>query len=248
MQHEWWNVACGGGAQVYNLCGQRQSLPRMGRNGLPPAAQMANLCSALSAAPAFGQSDCANRDHPSQLMNPLILSLIFAVGPALSLLANPIPSIEGATPEMVLGGAENLAIVAHAREVTVFRIAQGNEKKGKLIMIDGYQCKAAPKAVSGPEVGKVGAALSDVANFASGKMCDFDPGVILRFRSESAILDFVVCFRCHEMISYRDGAVVRRDVQWVGRKIGFRRDVDAAFRALAKKAFPDDPAIKALRP
>lgn len=159
---------------------------------------------------------------------------------------DPIP---GATPEVFLGGAQNLKVVSAATSIKVFRTVGSGEKPdaGKTISISGRQCHASPASVAATEVQQVIAALSDMGNFGEALMCDFDPGVILRFESEGRHLDIVICFSCSEMILYSDGARVHRPFKWAATKNTFFKDARKAFVAIAKKAFPSDPEIQKLK-
>lgn len=103
--------------------------------------------------------------------------------------------------------------------------------------IDGYECDAASALVVGPEVTQVIGALSDTTNFGGMFVCDFDPGIILRFADGKHTLDLIICFGCHEMVLYSDGALVRRPYKWASTRNSFRKDAGRAFAVIEKKAF-----------
>ena len=159
---------------------------------------------------------------------------------------DPIPD---ATPEKFMGGAENLELVNAATAIKVFRIVDPEQKpkRKKTVRIDNRECDATPVSVSGPEVQQVIAAMSEMKNFGGGLMCDFDPGMILRFEADAHTLDVIVCFQCHEMILYHDGAVVRRPFKWAETKNTFSGSAFRAFVAIAKKAFPKDAEIQGIK-
>ena len=187
--------------------------------------------------------------YAGQNMKQLFLPIAFALFAGLSLAAENPSQIEGATPEKIVGGAENLNILNDATEVTVFRVVPENKVERKMrITIDGYNCESPPQVVSGREFRKAVTAFSEVRNFGGMLMCDFDPSVILRFKADSKTLDVVVCFRCHEVCLYRDGELVRRDLKWAESKSTFFGDARVGFTAVAKKAFPHDSEIKLLKP
>ena len=180
-------------------------------------------------------------------MSRILFALVLAICPGLHLLAGE-NDIEGATPEKLLGGAENLKILTTAKEVTVFRVASGGKEYQETTeLIDDFHCEPTPGKVSGEPLQKLVAAFSDMKNFGGEFMCDFDPGILIRFKTDAGILDMVVCFGCGEMIMFRDGKIVRRELKWAETRNSFRRDARVALHALAKKAFPDDPVIQALR-
>ncbi len=170
--------------------------------------------------------------------------LIFAVGCRAS--DNSIPE---ATPQTFFGGPENLQLVKEATSITAFRIVDPQQQHAprKPMTIDGRQCDASSAVVAGPEVAQVVAALSDMTNFGDMYMCDFDPGVILRFAAGKHTLDLIVCFHCGEMVLYGDGVEIRRPYNWARTRNSFRKDARRAFTAIAKKAFPNDVEIQALR-
>ncbi len=115
------------------------------------------------------------------------------------------------------------------------------------MMIDGRQCDMSSAVVAGPEVAQVIAALSDMKNFGGMYMCDFDPGVILRFAAGGHTLDLIICFHCGEMILYGDGVKIRRPYKWASTRNSFRKDARRAFTTIARKAFPNDAEIQALK-
>lgn len=160
-----------------------------------------------------------------------------------------VDSIPGATPEGFLGGAQNLKLVSSAKAIKVFRCVGSGEKPdaGKTITIGGRQCHALPASVNGTEVQEVTTAMSDMGNFGEALMCDFNPGVILRFESGGHHLDFVICFSCGEMVLYSDDAKVRRPFKWAATKNTFFKDARKGFVAVAKKAFPEDAEIQKLK-
>src|SRR5262245_42737690 len=100
-------------------------------------------------------------------------------------------SIPEATPETFVGGTETLRLVKAATSITAFRVVDPQQKHRpqKLVTIDGRQCDASSALVAGPEVTQVINALSDMTNFGGAFMCDFDPGIILRFATKERTLD-----------------------------------------------------------
>lgn len=158
-------------------------------------------------------------------------------------------AIPDATPEIFMGGPENLALVNSAKAIKVFRIlnpAQKSKPKN-VVIIDGQQCTAAAVNVAGQEVQQVIVAMSDMTNFGGALKCDFDPGVIFRFEADGHTLDVIICFHCQEMVLYGDGAVVRRPFKWASTKNAFSKPAHLAFVAMAKKAFPKDAEIQKLK-
>ena len=188
-----------------------------------------------------------------RILFPVALALIMAS----SLQADQIPVIKDATPEKFFGGTDSLRIVQTAKEITVFSIVEPDfyDEKDKphyknvaaLISVDDEKCTPSPKTISGPDVARVASALTNVRNFGEELMCDFDPGIILRFRNSIGILDVIVCFHCGEMVLYRDTKIVHRNLKWAEAKNTFFRPAGHAFAAVAKDAFPDDAEISALR-
>ena len=174
----------------------------------------------------------------------LLLAASLFIGRAFSFAAIP-----DGTPESFMGGAENLALVNTAKAIKVFRILKPQQKlkPEEIITISGNQCQAASASVVGPEVQQVIAAMSDMTNFGGALTCIFDPGVILRFETDAHTLDVIICFHCHEMVLYRDGAVVRRPFKYASTTNTFWRDADPAFTTIAKNAFPKDAEIQKLK-
>ncbi len=158
-------------------------------------------------------------------------------------------SIPDATPETFVGGPENLRLITGAKSITVFRIIdpERKPKRKKLVTIDEQKCDANPSVVSGQEATRVIEALTDMTNFGGPFVCDFDPGVILRFAEPKHTVDLIVCFGCGEMILYSDGALVRRPYRWASTLNSFHKDARRAFAAIAVKAFPKDAEIQKLK-
>jgi hypothetical protein len=162
--------------------------------------------------------------------------------------AEPNPLIEGATPEKLLGGAENSKILNGAKEVVVYRIAPDEgPKRTEVVKVDGYLCVAKPQPVSDPDLQHLRAAFSDTANFGQELTCDFDPAIIIRFRSDLGTLDLIACFGCHEMMLYRDGKIVRRDLKSAQSLNTFRKDVRVVLTAIAKTGFPQASELQSLK-
>jgi len=176
----------------------------------------------------------------------LLLNITFLLVASSFASNNEIPQ---ATPETFFGNEENLDLVKSARSITVFRIidSEYHSKRKDLQATHGYKCGAAPVTVDGPEVATAVAALTEMKNFGGQYMCDFDPGVILRITSGKHSLDIIVCFHCGEMTMYGDGEIIRRPYKWAKSYCSLRRPSYEAFAAIAKKAFPKDAEIQALK-
>jgi hypothetical protein len=183
----------------------------------------------------------------------MILRRLLLLCSTLSLIteASAFTPLRDATPEKLLGGAENLQLVTTAKTLKVFRIVDPQQRttRKKTVTLCGYECHATPGIIDGPEAWQIIAALSDATNFGGELMCIFDPGVVLRFASGTRTLDIVICFSCSETVLYRDGTVVNRPYfgEFSHSKNTFRKDAKRAFTAAAKKAFPKDKAIQGLR-
>ncbi len=180
-------------------------------------------------------------------MKRFISAFCFTFFLAFPLLADEAHAIEGATPETLLGGAENLKIVTSAKEVVVFRVADdtGKPEDHRTVAMDGLKCDAS-NTITGPVLQKVVASFSDVTNFGVEYLCDFDPAIIMRFKTDAGTVDIVVCFGCGEMQVFRDGRIVHRPFQFAASQNSFHKAAHTAFVALARKAFPDDPIIQSL--
>jgi hypothetical protein len=167
------------------------------------------------------------------------------VAPAL-----PSQSLDQVTLKTFLGGPESIAIVTNATEARVFRIIDNlpPARRKHAEVIDGFFCDAQSLKVTGGATRNSLMALCDLRNFGRDLKCRFDPSVIFRFSAAAGSLDVVVCFRCSEISLYRDGKAISRGAQGVsGGKNTFGAGAETAFVALAKKAFPKDPEISALK-
>ena len=152
--------------------------------------------------------------------------------------------IKGLTPETLLGGAENLKIVTGAKEVTVSL----DTKPG-----GGNTSPPTSIPVSEADARKAVAALSDAANFGvngSTFQIRTNPAVVLHFKADAGTVNIVIDFKSSEMAVFRDGKFVPRtfNKNYSIGKNSFLNGATAAFIGIAKKAFPDDPCIKALPP
>lgn len=140
----------------------------------------------------------------------------------------------------LFGGAEGLQVVLAPAKVEAYRVAL---RKG--VDDDAAETIAGATIVSGPVAVDENTAreLAEILkspntygwDFAKG--CKFDPGVVIRFASQSSAVDVVFCFHCEELQIYRDG-----------KRVG-GEDFDAASNRLAaimKRVFPDDEEIQKL--
>ncbi len=131
-----------------------------------------------------------------------------------------------------------MGVLTHAREAMVYRVLRGAMDERGFVAIDGERCDPAPKTVSGAALARVVTAFADAGNFGGATLCDFNPGMILRFKTAVATLDMVVCFSCHEMALFRDGTYVHRPLKYAGGSFTFYKSARSAFSAIYKAAFP----------
>ena len=96
-----------------------------------------------------------------------------------------------------------------------------------------------PIAVPDELVAELSAALisPDTYDWALAKICEFRPGVGLRFTREVSRVDIALCFECDMLTIHRHG-----------KRIGSQNfdDARATFVNAVKRLFPDDEDIQAL--
>ncbi len=148
----------------------------------------------------------------------------------------------------LLGGDENLAILTTAAEISAFRVVADSpaDKKKSREAIDGFPCDPHPVVLAG---GMRDALMTfcDVGNFGKEGAEKFGPSVIFRLSAPTGSLDAAVSFRSNELSFYRDGKVVQREISLGATKNSFNAEARKTFVALAKKAFPKDKEIAALK-
>jgi hypothetical protein len=154
------------------------------------------------------------------------------------------------TVEVLFGGKENLRLVREATSLTVYRIVDPEKKPaGKTIKINETTCESTAMVLGGADVARAVIALTRIENYNAISMCDFDPGVIVRFADKEKVhtLDLIVCFRCHEMLIIDNGKLVRREDRLARSKIRFGPAIHDILVAIATKAFPKDTEIQKLK-
>ncbi|HWB60041.1 MAG TPA: hypothetical protein VG733_11155 [Chthoniobacteraceae bacterium] len=171
---------------------------------------------------------------------PAICFTLFVTLPLVSA-QSPTPS-----PDKLFGGADNAKVAAAATETTIYHIAKDSPAGAKIEEIDGMKTdNSSPVATE--DAKKVLAALSAArTGNTAGNIAPSEqqaPAVIIRFKSASGIVDLYFNVGYSEMKVFRDGklAVGHYDMAKLNQD-GF----SVAFIPLLKKAFPDDPDIKAI--
>ncbi len=126
----------------------------------------------------------------------------------------------------------------------MYHIAKaGGAQDQKTVEIDGMRSDAS-SAVPTDLAQKVAAVLSDAVtqpgNVASVKLPE-TPDIILRFKADAGTVDLFISVMHNGVKVFRDG---KQEKSLTG--LLERNDFRSAFITLLKKAFPDDPEIKAL--
>ncbi len=142
-------------------------------------------------------------------------------------------------------GPRMLAILDNAKTVTAFRLAPINASERASEQMDGYPISDIAPEQPDDFAAKVLTLLYDdkTYDFDIAKACDPTPGVGLRITSPEGIVDILLCFDCNQLLLFTtDGK--HKDVE---HKIQNFDHARPAFIELAKKAFPNDKAIAALK-
>lgn len=144
-----------------------------------------------------------------------------------------------------------MAIIRGATSVETFRVTN-NFKEQRLeafppANIDGYPITA-KGLKQGPEFASRLARCFLDGRFYDfvGSFCDFDPGVAFRTWMGDESVDFVICFRCHQIEIYvHDSSMhlVHEGSSNLGAPMEGRDILDD----LVQQAFPSDPEIQSLR-
>jgi hypothetical protein len=159
-------------------------------------------------------------------------------------------SAEGKVPlKALLGGDENLAIMTAAAEISAFRVVPDStaDKKKAHEAIDGFSCDPDSVVLTGGAMRDALVTFCDVGNFGKEGAEKFGPSVIFRLSSPAGALDAAVSFQSNELSFYRDGKLVQREISLGVTKNSFTAEARKTFVALAKKAFPKDKEIAALK-
>ena len=139
------------------------------------------------------------------------------------------------------GGATSMGVLATPQAVEAFRIDPALPPKDPAAArIGDFAVTAGPVVVDAATVAELSSILldADTYDWMRAKGCDFQPGVGLRFVKDASRVEIALCYECDELMIFR-----------IGRRVGME-DFDAArprLVAVAKKLFPDDPKIQALR-
>jgi hypothetical protein len=143
-----------------------------------------------------------------------------------------------AETKTVFGDQATYDIVRAPDRVDAYRVGGWQTADPKT---GGYKDLAGPITVPAEVVAKLSGILGDRRTFSFNlaKGCEFDPGVRLRFIKSDKSVDVLLCFHCLELQVVRDGK------QQGGEDFD---NQEAALIAIAKKLFPDDKDIVALKP
>jgi hypothetical protein len=141
------------------------------------------------------------------------------------------------------GGATSMDVLTAPQTVEAFRLDPSNPPPAALAnapRLGDFAVTAGPVAVDDATARELTALLLDPATYdwVRAKGCDFTPGVGLRFTKDASRVELVLCFSCDELMIFRHG-----------RRVGME-DFDAArpqLVAIAKRLFPEDEKIQALR-
>jgi hypothetical protein len=141
----------------------------------------------------------------------------------------------------LFGGSDGLQVVLRAERVEAYRVAPLHKmpKDDDPKTIGGAGMLSGPVTVDETSRRELAEILRNPGTYDwnSAKGCKFDPGVVIRFASETTTIDVVFCFHCEELQVWRDGARVGGE------------DFDAAAARLVtimKRIFPDDEEIQKL--
>jgi len=143
----------------------------------------------------------------------------------------------------IWGGVSRSAtsILRDADRVEVFRVSPKWAENPGPDAIGGYPITAVGKE-QGPEfAARLGKVLRSWGVGNSSKKCAFEPGVAFRVWRGDRAVEVLVCFKCDDLWPHVVGESGTLDREWLEFDA-----VRADLLALAKEAFPDDPAIQAL--
>lgn len=138
------------------------------------------------------------------------------------------------------GGATSIQVLREPQKVEAFRIDPARRATQDEARVGEYPVTSGPVAVDAATAAELSSILLDAATYdwLSAKGCEFTPGVGLRFVRDASRVEIALCFECDELMVFR-----------MERRVGME-DFDAArprLVAVAKRLFPDDAKIQALR-
>lgn len=139
------------------------------------------------------------------------------------------------------GGPTSLSVLRQPQAVEAFRLdPERRDATPETPRLGGWAIASGPVPVDAATAAGLSSILldPDTYDWARAKGCELRPGVGLRFVRDASRVDVALCFECDEV-----------DVWRMGRRVMIE-DFDAArprLVAVAKRLFPDDPEIQALR-
>ncbi|MCE9637582.1 MAG: hypothetical protein K8T90_17935 [Planctomycetes bacterium] len=139
------------------------------------------------------------------------------------------------------GGSTSMDVIGKPQAVEAFRIDPTLPPKDKTApRIGDFAITAGPVVVDVATTQELSRILldPDTYDWMRAKGCDFMPGVGFRLVKDSSRVEIALCYECDELMIFR-----------MGRRVGME-DFDSArpgLVAIAKKLFPDDPKIQALK-
>ena len=138
------------------------------------------------------------------------------------------------------GGPTSIGVLREPRTVEAFRLDPERRPEKDEPLLGDYAITSGPVAVDAATVAELSSVLLDPETYDwhRAKGCELRPGVGLRFVRDASRVDIALCFECDELVVWR-----------LGQRIGIE-DFDAArprLVAVAKRLFPDDAKIRALR-
>lgn len=133
------------------------------------------------------------------------------------------------------------SILRRGDRVEVFRVSPKRAEEPGSKTIGGYPIISVGNEQGPDFAARLGTVLRSWGVANSSKKCAFEPGVAFRVWRGDRALEVLVCFKCDDLWPHVVGESGTLSEEWL--------EFDAVrpdLVALAKEAFPDDPAIQAL--